>query len=179
MIKKLIGIIRIIIIKIKYLGKFKILGKIYNNYISQFSNINIIDGKIKIDDKIYMKKGSRIGVNKGGKIHIKSCYMNNIVLCISMGNIQIGKNVSIGPNTVIYDHDHAFNENGKIDNEYKIGSVVIEDNVWIGAGVIILRNTTIGKNCLIGAGTIVKGNIPNNTIVTTNREINIKKLVKK
>ena len=67
----------------------------------------------------------------------------------------------------------------KIDNEYKIGSVVIEDNVWIGAGVIILRNTTIGKNCIIGAGTIVKGNIPNNTIVTTNREINIKKLVKK
>lgn len=40
------------------------------------------------------------------------------------------------------------------------GSVVIGDDCWIGAGVIILAGVTIGTGCTIGAGSVVKANIP-------------------
>jgi len=46
---------------------------------------------------------------------------------------------------------------------------VIGDNVWIGAGCIILRGTVIGDNCVIGAGSVIKGKIESNTLITQRR----------
>ena len=45
--------------------------------------------------------------------------------------------------------------------------------------ITILKDTIIGDNCVIGAGTIVKGNIPNNSIVTSDRKTVIKELKKR
>jgi galactoside O-acetyltransferase len=55
--------------------------------------------------------------------------------------------------------------------------VTIEDNVWVGAGSVILPGVTIGKNSVIGAGSIVTKNIPANVVAVGNpcrilREIN-------
>lgn len=181
MIKRIIGVLRCFILKIRYRRKFnlKINNNFYKNYLSQFNNINIVDGIINIDEKVYMKKGARFGVNKGGTISIKSCYVNSNSICVSMGNIKIGEDVIIGPNVMIYDHDHMFNENGIVKGYYKVGKISIGNNVWIGAGAIILRDTVIGDNCIIGAGTTVKGSIPNNSIVTNERKMKIKKLEKR
>lgn len=179
MLKKIIVLIRILFLKIKYNNKFKLGRNYLKNNIDEMNNITMIDGSIEIKNYIKMKKGSRLGVNKGGKIEVDSCTINSNSIIASLGKITIGKNVSIGPNVCIYDHDHAFGENGKLPNEYKIGKVSIGDNVWIGAGVIILRGSIIGDNCVIGAGTIVRGTIPNNSLVTSNREIKIKKLENK
>lgn len=96
---------------------------------------------------------------------------NCIVACRQ--KISIGDNCSFGPNVCIYDHDHSFNTGGKVPNKFKCSDVIIEDGCWIGAGVIILRGTHIGKNSVIGAGTVVKGSIPSNSLVTSNRENNI------
>ena len=50
----------------------------------------------------------------------------------------------------------------------------IGKNVWIGANTVILRGTKIGDNCVIGAGTIVKGDFPENSIIVQNREPKVK-----
>ena len=50
---------------------------------------------------------------------------------------------------------------------------MIGEKTWIGTGAIILRGSSIGENCIIAAGTVVKGNIPNNSIAKNNREIEI------
>ena len=60
--------------------------------------------------------------------------------------------------------------------------VVIEDNCWIGGGVIILPGVTIGKGSVIGAGSVVTKNIPENSVAVGNpcrviRKCNIKKEV--
>lgn len=96
-------------------------------------------------------------------------------MCIAHKNIFIGDNTSIGPNVCIYDHDHKFGEQGKKQG-FNSSEVIIEENVWIGAGTIILRGTHIGKNCVIGAGCVIKGEVPENSLVTQNREVKIVKL---
>ena len=46
--------------------------------------------------------------------------------------------------------------------------VIIEDNVWLGLNVIVLKGVTIGKNSVIGAGSVVTRNIPANVIAAGN-----------
>ena len=131
------------------------------------------NGSININSGLNIKKYSRIEAN-GGKITIgNKCFINRGVMIISHDNISIGNNVAIGPNVCIYDHDHDYDVNGLIPNKYKNGSVSIGNNVWIGAGSIILRNTIIGDNSIIGAGTIVKGNVKPKSIALNKRKLDI------
>lgn len=106
-------------------------------------------------------------------VHIgKKLYVGRNSIIASRNEIHIGSNVRIGPNVLIYDHDHNYDENGvKTESSidaYKLGKIVIEDNVWIAGGVIILRNTFIGKNSIIGARCMVKGRIPADSIIKKN-----------
>ena len=78
--------------------------------------------------------------------------------------ITIGDNVRCGANTVITDSDWHLND--KRIGEPK--TVIIENNVWIGANVIVLKGVHIGENSIIGAGSIVVKDIPKNVIAGGN-----------
>ena len=109
----------------------------------------------------------------GGRLRIgKGCFFNRNGIVVARNEITIGEGCLFGPNVCIYDHNHGFGANAKVD-DYKLGSVVIGKNVWIGAQCVILSNTVIGDNCVIGAGCVVKGNIPANSLVTMSRELNV------
>lgn len=178
--KRLIYVIRVIIIKIINFKSLKLSKNIHKVSFKSIKDIDIVNGKIKIFGSAKFSRNTQIGVRNGGEITIKNDFFsNNNFTCISHGKIEFGEKVSIGPNVCIYDHDHFFDENGKISKKYRVGTIKIGNNVWIGAGVIVLRDTVIGDNSIIGAGTIVKGNIPPNSLVTSNREMNINKLRKK
>ena len=86
--------------------------------------------------------------------------------------ISIGDNCVISVNTIILAHDFALEcgmasigmEN--LENEKKtVNNVHLGENVFVGAGCIILPGTHIGDNCIIGAGTVCTGEIPDNSIV--------------
>lgn len=78
--------------------------------------------------------------------------------------IKIGNNVRCGANTMITDTDwHPEDFRSGADAE-----VIIEDNVWLGYNVKILKGVSIGNNSLIGAGSIVTKNIPANVIAAGN-----------
>lgn len=76
-------------------------------------------------------------------------------------HIYIGKNVSIAPNVMCVTESDA--NNGREINEYpyvaehltKKGDITIDDEVWLGAGVIILPGVHIGRCAIIGAGTVM------------------------
>ncbi|MBT1169953.1 MULTISPECIES: acyltransferase [Bifidobacterium] len=76
--------------------------------------------------------------------------------------ITIGDNVTLAPDVLVLCHDGSTK---KAIGYSKVGTVVIGNNVFIGAKSIILPNTTIGSNVVIGAGSIVGGVIPSNTVV--------------
>ena len=65
-----------------------------------------------------------------------------------------------------------FSDRG-IEPGYRHGAIIIENGCWIAVNVIILRNTYIGEGCVIGAGAIVKGEIPLHSLVTCNRQLTI------
>ena len=86
--------------------------------------------------------------------------------------ITIGDNVKVGANVVIMDGDAHQDDPRAGKNK----PVVIEDNVWIGANVIVLKGVTIGRNSLIGAGSVVVKNIPPNMVAAGNPCVPIKSL---
>jgi maltose O-acetyltransferase len=79
--------------------------------------------------------------------------------------ISIGNNVTLAPRVHILAHDAST----KLHLGYtKIAMVRIEDNVFIGAGTIVLPGVKIGKNAIIGAGSIVTKDIPENVVAAGN-----------
>lgn len=110
----------------------------------------------------------------------KNVFFNRNVIVACRQRVVIGEETVIGPNVCIYDHDHRFNATGRVkesaENPYKLGDVVIGRNVWIGAGAIILRGTTIGDNAIIAAGAIVKGDVPEACLLRRIEEHKIEKL---
>lgn len=93
---------------------------------------------------------------------------NVAITCVE--SIMIGSNVLIGAGSKIYDTDfHPLNpmfrygEASDIE-QTKHKAIVVEDGVFIGANATILKGTYIGKNSIIGAGSVVTGNIPANEI---------------
>ncbi|KAA0958752.1 acyltransferase [Planococcus sp. ANT_H30] len=136
-----------------------------------------IKGKseVIINHSLETRRGVAIRV-ESGKLEIGSgCFINTNSSITSIEKISIGKNCKIGNNVVIVDHDHDYKN---LPNAPLVSTPVsIGENVWIGANSVILRGTEIGDNCVIAAGTIVKGQIPDDTIVYQKKS-NIFKKVK-
>lgn len=150
--------IKFIFIKIFHPSKFFFS---FYNFITPFITIDIQGkGKIIIRKKVNIPYKTILGVREDGILNIKEgVFINNNCQIVAHKNISIGQNVCIGPNTVIVDHDHSFDENGVDKKHFTSKDIVIGNNVWIGANCVILKGTRIEDNCVIGAGTIVKGTI--------------------
>jgi len=77
-------------------------------------------------------------------------------------NVIIGNEVAIGPNCILYTHDHDYNstELAAWKGDLKFGEIIIEDGAWIGSGVTILPGVIIGKRAVIAAGAVITKSIP-------------------
>lgn len=86
------------------------------------------------------------------------------------GDLKIGSNVLIASNVFICDYNHGtVNVDGSyLNNELILSHVEICDGVWIGQGAYILPGVTIGKNSIIGAGSVVTKSIPEYSIAVGN-----------
>ena len=158
---------------------------LYRNRIS--ANIRSIIGKhvsLEIESnamcklsRIHVEAYGTIAVRRGAKLFMgNSVYINKNCTITCHQKIEIGAHCSFGPNLCIFDHDHRFSENGQIRGQYRCGDVQIGDNCWFGGNVIILRGTVVGDNCVIGAGTVLSGVIPPNSLVVQGRQLLIKPL---
>ena len=128
--------------------------------ISPGCDIEICDkGTLQIQGRMHAEKNTLISV-KNGNMRCGRIFINRNSMIVCRDSISIGKGTTIGPNTVIYDHDHDINKKEGL----KTSPVVIGENVWIGAGCIILKGVTIGDNCVVAAGSIVTKSVPDNSI---------------
>lgn len=74
--------------------------------------------------------------------------------------VRIGANCSIGTYAILMDNDYHRLEPERRNERPESAPIVLEDNVWLGARVIVLRGVTIGAGSAIGAGSVVTRNIP-------------------
>lgn len=83
------------------------------------------------------------------------------------GSITIGNYVHTGVNVAMIAFNHGFytREEPVKEQDYMDAPIVIEDDVWIGAGSTILSGVTIGKGAIIAAGAVVNKDVPPYTIV--------------
>lgn len=94
----------------------------------------------------------------------------NVVLYAIYKKIIFGNNVLLGPNVTMVNGDHSIRKIGVpiIDNHEKLpgddADIIIEDEVWIGANVTVLKGVTIGRGSVIAAGAVVVKSIPPYTI---------------
>ena len=82
------------------------------------------------------------------------------------GKVRIGDNCHITYGCVILSHDGAAKQMRAGDDG--AGVVIIGNNVFIGVNAVIWRNVRIGDNSVIGAGAVVTGDIPANSLVVGN-----------
>ena len=88
-------------------------------------------------------------------------------------SITIGDDCLIGPNVQLLAVSHATNPAERLNKENFAAPIALGNNVWIGAGAIILAGVNIGENSIVGAGAVVTKNVMANTVVAGNpaREI--------
>lgn len=126
-----------------------------------------------------------------GRIEIGvDCFVGDSSRIYSAGSIKIGNRVLIAHNCNLFDSNiHSLdpklrhkefiqNTTGPLIclNDIKNGTLTIEDDVWIGASAIILKNVTIGRCSIVGAGSVVVKNVPPYSVVAGNPAAVIKRL---
>lgn len=128
---------------------------------------------IKLGKDLHMKRGCKLYVRGNANVVIgNNVFFNYNCMVVARNNIIIGDGTIHGPNVSYFDHDHVFKRDDlKAGKEFICGDINIGKNVWIGANCIILRDTVIGDNSVIAAGTVVKGHSPANSIIYTKREL--------
>lgn len=178
MIRTVNSVISIIITFLKLL----ILKLLYGNslkfgLIERFSpNVKVYirgNGCVQFGSKVRIHSGGVINANNGRIFLNKNVAINYNCIIACHENIEIGENTIIGPNVCIYDHDHDFRAN-LVNDKFKSSPVKIGKNCWIGANTVILRGTTIGDNCVVAAGSVIKGNYSDNNLLYSKNEIKCK-----
>lgn len=107
-------------------------------------------------DSIYFK--SRIMIDTPSALKIGSrVFINRNVMFEGTGRIVISGNCQIGPNVVFATTSHDI-ENAMATS---VGSIRVEENVWVGAGVIVLKDVQLGPNVVVAAGSVVNKSFSN------------------
>jgi acetyltransferase-like isoleucine patch superfamily enzyme len=119
-------------------------------------------------------------IRQGAEIKIGNNVGVSSVSIVSATRIIIDDEVQIGAGSCIWDTDfHPIDPNLRIQSKtdhYHTKQIHIKRNVFIGARSIILKGVTIGENSVIGAGSVVVSNVPDNTIYAGNPACLIKNI---
>jgi len=106
----------------------------------------------EIAEGIPLKKGNDVYIGKGVQI-------------IGKGPIEIGDKTAIAWESILISDNHDWKNNIDVTIE---APIKIGKHCWIGARCIILGNSEIGDNCVVGAGSVVRGKFPSNCMILGN-----------
>lgn len=129
-----------------------------------------IGENVAIDENFFCDFGKNIFIGNDVIINSGCTFIDN-------EKITIGNKVLIAPNVQIYTAYHPLLPEERLKEKINGSNcyfttcadpVEIKDGAWIGGGVIILPDVTIGKNSVIGAGSVVNRSIPDNCVAVGN-----------
>jgi maltose O-acetyltransferase len=127
--------------------------------------IRAMSGKL-----LFEKCGKNVDIGRKAKLSAGLILGDNSGIgdnCYIQGTVKIGRNVMMAPNVSLIASNHNFsrvdipmNKQGSCDKP-----IVIEDDVWIGFGVIVLAGVTVGTGSVIAAGAVVSKDVPPFSVV--------------
>ncbi|WP_027811669.1 DapH/DapD/GlmU-related protein [Burkholderia cenocepacia] len=97
----------------------------------------------------------------------RNVFVNQNCTFYDLGGLEIGDDVMIGPNVSLITSGHPVEPSRRRDGVIA-KPIVIERNVWIGAGATIIGGVTIGENAVVAAAAVVTRDVPPNTLVGGN-----------
>jgi acetyltransferase-like isoleucine patch superfamily enzyme len=121
-------------------------------------------GPIQFSDRVRLWGHNIVETGDGGSITIgaRSRLNTGAQIYAYKAPIHIGRDVGLGANSMFYSYDHSFGR-GLLYSKQPLktkGPIIIEDEVWIGAGSIVLSGVCIGKGAVVAAGSIVTKDVP-------------------
>jgi galactoside O-acetyltransferase len=144
-----------------YRTRFNRLGK--NVKISErvvikgFSNI-------EIGNSTSIMSGSYLYAHDGGMLMIgENCSFNhNVMIGAARGEIKIGNDVLIGPNTVLRAASHVYSDiKTPIRKQgHKSQKIIVSNDVWIASNVVVTGDVVVSEGVVIGAGSVVTRDLP-------------------
>jgi chloramphenicol O-acetyltransferase type B len=130
----------------------------YQKAARSYDKLRIIETCISYEEPLYVNSNKSFVTNNttlGRNVNFNGMKM------YGGGKITIGNNFHSGTDCVMITQVHNY-EGDKIpyDSTYLFKDIVIEDNVWLGQGVMVLGGVSIGEGAIIQAGSVVVSNIP-------------------
>lgn len=147
-------------------GKIFNLNSLHPSLTEQRNEIirNILgstNGKFTIISPFFCDYGYNIMIGK-------NFFANTNCVILDEASVRFGDNVFIGPNCSFYTAGHPLNVEQRNQGLEYAKPITVGDNVWIGGNVCVVPGVTIGNNCVIGAGSVVTHNIPDNSLAVGN-----------
>ena len=136
----------------------------------------------QIDDKAHFVVGANVicrnfenfRVPSGKLILHDGVFINNSCSFNCMERIEIGAGAMMGEGVRFYDHDHVYTAE-KIEKwQWTTAPIRVGRDCWIGSNVTILKGVTIGDNTIIGAGCLIRNDIPANSVVYNDGHLFVK-----
>ena len=118
--------------------------------------------RVRLHDYIFIQTGDGGSVKIGARTVIQPrCQFSGYV-----GSIKIGSRVAVAPNCAFYPYDHGTLPGVPIAQQplQSKGDIIVEDDAWLGVGVIVLGGVRIGAGAVIGAGSVVTKDVPDGAI---------------
>ena len=116
-----------------------------------------VDETFHLIPPIYSDQGLNIRVGRNVFIN-QACILNDI------GGIEIGDDVMIGPRVSLLTAGHPLDPIRR-RRQIVAAPIVIEPNVWLGAGATVLQGVTVGADAVVAAGAVVTRDVPPGTLV--------------
>lgn len=113
-------------------------------------------------------------VSSGKLILHDGVFVNNSCSFNCMERIEVGNGTMMGEGVRFYDHDHVYTAE-KIEKwQWTTAPIRVGRDCWIGSNVTILKGVTIGDNTIIGAGCLIRNDIPANSVVYNDGNLCVK-----
>ena len=154
----------------------KAYSLLYTSYLNYFyKNINI-EGQIILNGFFNIEVSKNAYLNILGTISLRSnvllavrdnanltikdgCFFNRNTSIVCRKSIEIGKNSIFGEGVKIYDNDHKVVNGIVCHNKFNTKKIIIGDNCWVGNDVNILKGSIIKNKTIVGAMSLVKGEL--------------------
>lgn len=104
----------------------------------------------------------------------KNIFINRNCMFVDLGGVTLEDGVLIGPDVKLISVNHPLEPARR--HNVVVDSVLIKENAWIGANAIVLPRVTVGKNSVVGAGSVVTRDVPANSVAVGNPAKVIKKI---